>query len=301
MYSLLNSLGFGKWNIKNVRVCFLNYLWAYYEKWRKRETLYILVSYIHCPEELWTSFWSYLCASVWGNLSFFSCGGNFRIRSSKDNTWSSITFKGVSLILPPSYSSVKSETTLLNAEEIVSVYLCFQALAVRRENCNCCSTSIFALIFDILIPILIWVDGKEIKGLFFLLLLWGEINNQHLVGIFVFCFPWARSAGMQHLLLLHEQHPSLWVGMSVLPGRKLWRYGCLWPPKRHTKFVVVIALLEVPSYPPLVPMYIKITCVFIHSFGMEQDEVWSYKLWLPVHCCGAVVPVLHSVLWEYVK
>jgi len=38
-------------------------------------------------------------------------------------------FKGVSLILPPSSSSVKQEITLLNAEEIVTVclfvYLCF--------------------------------------------------------------------------------------------------------------------------------------------------------------------------------
>lgn len=54
---------------------------------------------------------------------------------------------------------------------------------------------------------------------------------------------------MQHLLLLHEQHPTLWVGMSVLPGKKLWRHGCLWPPpKRHTKFFVVVAVLEVPNY-----------------------------------------------------
>lgn len=57
---------------------------------------------------------------------------------------------------------------------------------------------------------------------------------------------------MQHLLLLHGQHPSLWVGMPVLPGKKLQRYGCLWPrSKRDTKFFVVAAL-EVPNYPFLV-------------------------------------------------
>lgn len=151
------------------------------------------------------------------------------------------------------------------------MYHCFQALTVRREDCNCSSTSRFALIFDIRLPILISVDGKEIKGLFLLLLLWGEINNQHLVGILGFCFPWARSAGMQHLPLLHGQHPSLWAGKSVLPGKKLWRYGCFWaPPKRHAKFVV--AILEVLNYSPLVLICIKITCVFIHSYGMKQDK-----------------------------
>lgn len=152
-------------------------------------------------------------------------------------TWCSITFKGVSQILPPLYRSLKLEVTLWKAEVIVAVYLCFQALTVRRKNCNCCSTSRFAFIFDILLPISVSVDGNKIKGLFFLLLLWGETNNQHLVGILGVCFSWARSAGMQHLLLLYGQHPSLWVGMSVLPGKKLWRNDSLWPPpKRHTKF-----------------------------------------------------------------
>lgn len=144
------------------------------------------------------------------------------------------------------------------------------------------------------------VDRKEIKGLFFLLL-WGEINNQHLVGVLWVCFPWARSAGMRHRPLSHGQHPSLWVGKSVLPGKKLRSYGCVWaPPKRHTK-VLLLPALEVPNYSPLVLIYIKITCVFIRSFGMKQDDVWSYQLWLPVHCGGAAVRVLHSVLWEYVK
>lgn len=67
------------------------------------------------------------------------------------------------------------------------------------------------------------------------------------------------------------------LGMLFLPGKKLWKYGCLWPPpKRSTKFSVV-AILEEPNYLPLVVICVKISCVFIHSFCVEQDKFWGYK------------------------
>lgn len=130
-------------------------------------------------------------------------------------------------------SSVKSEIKPLNTEEFV---LCV-FITVKWENCNCCSTSRFASVFDLILPIWISVDGgKNTKNLFVLLLLWGEINNQHLVGISGFVF---HDLGVQECSICCSCMGSTFplLGMLFLLERSSGSLAA--PPKSSPKFCVV--------------------------------------------------------------
>lgn len=203
------------------------------------------------------------------------------------------------LILPYTYrvysdfvtSSVKSDIKLLNTEELVSVCVYYS----KMGKWHCCSTSRFASIFDVLLPIWILVDGeKHNRPVYSPPPPVGR--NQQSASCRCFCFLFSMSSVCRNAAsaALHGQHPSLcWECFSFLERSS----GSLAVYCLLLKGELNLVLLQFWKYQTIF-LCIEIICVFIHPFCVEQDRFLGYKSGF---LCTAVGWKLSPLLWEYVK